>query len=212
MNKNIKEIYLAGGCFWGTEHYFKMIEGVVFTEVGYANSVIENPSYEEVCSGNTKAAEAVFIKYDSSVISLEMLLDMYFVSIDPTSINKQGHDVGLQYRTGIYYIDENDLSVINEVILRQQKNYDEEIVVEVMPLENFYAAEDYHQDYLDKNPNGYYDYCRIGKDLSLPLITFNEEEVYSARKKDVDFSKLHQYNTLLYHPASNHKIHLYEVY
>jgi peptide methionine sulfoxide reductase msrA/msrB len=91
-----------------------------------------------------------------------MLLDMYFVSIDPTSINKQGHDVGLQYRTGIYYIDENDLSVINDVILRQQKNYDEEIVVEVMPLENFYAAEDYHQDYLDKNPNGY---CHLPLEL-----------------------------------------------
>lgn len=162
MKENIKEIYLAGGCFWGTEHYFKMIEGVVFTEVGYANSVIENPSYEEVCSGNTKAAETVYIKYDSSVISLEMLLDMYFVSIDPTSINKQGHDVGLQYRTGIYYTDENDLSVINEVILRQQKNYDEEIVVEVMPLENFYAAEDYHQDYLEKNPNGY---CHLPLEL-----------------------------------------------
>ena len=119
MNKNIKEIYLAGGCFWGTEHYFKMIKGVLFTEVGYANSVIENPSYEDVCSGKTMAAETVYIKYDSSVISLEMLLDMYFVSIDPTSINKQGHDVGLQYRTGIYYTDEKDLSIINDVILRQ---------------------------------------------------------------------------------------------
>ena len=162
MNKNIKEIYLAGGCFWGTEHYFKMIKGVLFTEVGYANSVIENPSYEDVCSGKTMAAETVYIKYDSSVISLEMLLDMYFVSIDPTSINKQGHDVRLQYRTGIYYIDENDLSVINDVILRQQKNYDEDIVVEVMTLENFYAAEGYHQDYLDKNPNGY---CHLPLEL-----------------------------------------------
>jgi peptide methionine sulfoxide reductase msrA/msrB len=139
-----------------------MIKGVLFTEVGYANSVIENPSYEDVCSGKTMAAETVYIKYDSSVISLEMLLDMYFVSIDPTSINKQGHDVGLQYRTGIYYIDENDLSVINDVILRQQKNYDEDIVVEVMPLENFYAAEGYHQDYLDKNPNGY---CHLPLEL-----------------------------------------------
>ena len=162
MNKNIKEIYLAGGCFWGTEHYFKMIEGVVFTEVGYANSVIENPSYEEVCSGNTNAAEAVYIKYDSSIISLEMLLDMYFVSIDPTSINKQGHDVGLQYRTGIYYTDKDDLYIINEVILKQQERYEDEIVVEVMPLENFYVAEDYHQDYLDKNPNGY---CHLPLEL-----------------------------------------------
>jgi peptide methionine sulfoxide reductase msrA/msrB len=139
-----------------------MIKGVLVTEVGYANSVIENPSYEDVCSGKTMAAETVYTKYDSSVISLEMLLDMYFVSIDPTSINKQGHDVGLQYRTGIYFTDENDLSVINDAILRQQKNYDEEIVVEVMPLENFYAAEGYHQDYLDKNPNGY---CHLPLEL-----------------------------------------------
>ena len=162
MQDNVKEIYLAGGCFWGTEHYLKMINGVVFTEVGYANSVVVNPKYEEVCSGKTMAAEAVHVKYDASVISLEFLLEMYFVSIDPTSVNKQGHDVGLQYRTGIYYIDENDLSVINDVILRQQKNYDEDIVVEVIPLENFYAAEDYHQDYLDKNPNGY---CHLPLEL-----------------------------------------------
>ncbi|MBR4156296.1 MAG: peptide-methionine (S)-S-oxide reductase MsrA [Bacteroidales bacterium] len=173
MDNNIKEIYLAGGCFWGTEHYFKMIDGVIFTEVGYANSVIDNPSYEEVCSGKTMAAEAVHVKYDTSVIDLEILLNMYFVSIDPTSVNKQGHDVGLQYRTGIYFTDEDDKSIIDEVILKQQKNYDDEIVVEVMPLENFYAAEDYHQDYLDKNPNGY---CH------LPLELFEFASKMSFRK------------------------------
>ena len=173
MNNNIKEIYLAGGCFWGTEHYFKMIDGVIFTEVGYANSIIDNPSYEEVCSGKTMAAEAVHIKYDTSVIDLEILLNMYFVSIDPTSVNKQGHDVGLQYRTGIYFTDKDDLSIIDEVILKQQKNYDDKIVVEVMPLENFYAAEDYHQDYLDKNPNGY---CH------LPLELFEFASKMSFRK------------------------------
>ena len=162
MQGNIKEIYLAGGCFWGTEHYLKMINGVVFTEVGYANSVVENPKYEEVCSGKTRAAEAVHVKYDASVISLECLLEMYFVSIDPTSVNKQGHDVGLQYRTGIYYTDCDDVTVINEFILRQQKNYDSEIVVEVMPLDNFYVAEEYHQDYLDKNPSGY---CHLPLEL-----------------------------------------------
>ena len=162
MNDNIKEIYLAGGCFWGTEHYFKMIKGVIFTEVGYANSIVENPSYKMVCEGNTMAAETVHIKYDMSLISLETLLDMYFVSIDPTSINRQGHDVGVQYRTGIYYTDENDLAVINKVIFEQQKKCSEEIVVEVMPLENFYPAEDYHQDYLTKNPNGY---CHLPLEL-----------------------------------------------
>lgn len=162
MNNNVKEIYLAGGCFWGTEHYLKMINGVVFTEVGYANSLVENPSYEMVCKGNTMAAETVYIKYDTSLISLETLLNLYFVSIDPTSVNKQGHDVGVQYRTGIYYTDENDLVVINKVIFEQQKKCSEEIVVEVMPLENFYPAEDYHQDYLIKNPNGY---CHLPLEL-----------------------------------------------
>lgn len=162
MNNNVKEIYLAGGCFWGTEHYLKMINGVVFTEVGYANSLVENPSYEMVCKGNTMAAETVHIKYDASLISLEMIINMYFVSIDPTTLNRQGHDVGLQYRTGIYYTDESDVDTINKVILKQQQQYSEEIVVEVMPLENFYPAEDYHQDYLDKNPNGY---CHLPLEL-----------------------------------------------
>ena len=162
MNDNIKEIYLAGGCFWGTEHYFKMIKGVIFTEVGYANSIVENPSYKMVCEGNTMAAETVHIKSDMSLMSFETLLDMYFVSIDPTSINRQGHDVGVQYRTGIYYTDENDVATINKVLLEQQQKYSEEIVVEVMPLENFYPAEDYHQDYLTKNPNGY---CHLPLEL-----------------------------------------------
>lgn len=155
MNDNIKDIYLAGGCFWGTEHYFKMIKGVVFTEVGYANSVVKSPSYEMVCTGKTMAAETVHVKYDKSLISLKQLLQMYFVSIDPTSLNKQGHDVGIQYRTGIYYVDKEDLAVINAEILEQQKQHEEDIVVEVLPLENFYTAEEYHQDYLDKNPDGY---------------------------------------------------------
>lgn len=162
MNDNVKEIYFAGGCFWGTEHYFKMIKGVQLTEVGYANSKVENPSYEMVCKGDTMAAETVQIKYDASLISLEMLLNMYFISIDPTSINRQGHDEGVQYRTGIYYTDEKDLITINKVLIEQQKKYSEEIVVEVLPLDNFYLAEKYHQDYLDKNPNGY---CHLPLEL-----------------------------------------------
>ena len=110
---------------------------------------------EMVCTGKTMAAETVHVKYDKSLISLKQLLQMYFVSIDPTSLNKQGHDVGIQYRTGIYYVDKEDLAVINAEILEQQKQHEEDIVVEVLPLENFYTAEEYHQDYLDKNPDGY---------------------------------------------------------
>lgn len=162
MGENVKEIYFAGGCFWGTEHYFKMIKGVLFTEVGYANSIVENPSYEIVCKGETNAVETVKVIYDASSVSLEMLLNMYFASVDPTSINKQGNDVGTQYRTGIYYTDKSDAFTISKIVQDQQKKYCDEIVVEVMPLENFYQAEDYHQDYLDKNPNGY---CHLPLEL-----------------------------------------------
>ncbi len=150
-----KTIYFAGGCFWGTEHYFKMIKGVVGTTVGYANSIMENPSYKDVCSGDTLAAETVKVDYDPSLVSLEFLTRMFFHAIDPTSLNRQGNDIGTQYRTGIYYTDNEDLAVIYKVFEEQRSTTEGEIVVEVKALQNFYAAEDYHQDYLDKNPDGY---------------------------------------------------------
>ena len=150
-----KTIYFAGGCFWGTEHYFKMIKGVVGTTVGYANSIIENPSYKDVCSGDTLAAETVKVDYDPSSVSLEFLTRMFFHAIDPTSLNRQGNDIGTQYRTGIYYTDNEDLAEIYKVFEEQRSTTEGEIVVEVKALQNFYAAEDYHQDYLDKNPDGY---------------------------------------------------------
>ena len=150
-----KTIYFAGGCFWGTEHYFKMIKGVVGTTVGYANSIIENPSYKDVCSGETLAAETVKVDYDPSSVSLEFLTRMFFHAIDPTSLNRQGNDIGTQYRTGIYYTDNEDLAEIYKVFEEQRSTTEGEIVVEVKALQNFYAAEDYHQDYLDKNPDGY---------------------------------------------------------
>lgn len=158
----VREIFLAGGCFWGTEHYFKMIDGVTDTQVGYANSIKENPSYQEVCSGATLAAETVKVEYDPGKINLEFLLDMYFHAIDPTSINQQGHDVGLQYRTGIYYTDAADLPTIERVMAKQQDKINEKIAVEVKPLQNFYTAEDYHQDYLEKNKDGY---CHLPLEL-----------------------------------------------
>ena len=150
-----KDIYLAGGCFWGTEHYFKQIEGVVETEVGYANGIIDNPTYEQVCTDKTRFAETVHIKYAPNVVSLEFLLQMYFKAIDPISINQQGHDKGSQYRTGIYYTDASDLIIINKIYEDEQKNYQQPLAVEKQPLDNFYPAEEYHQDYLDKNPDGY---------------------------------------------------------
>ncbi|MBQ6228056.1 MAG: peptide-methionine (S)-S-oxide reductase MsrA [Prevotella sp.] len=150
-----KEIYLAGGCFWGTEHYFKMIEGVADTEVGYANGITENPTYQDVCTDKTQFAETVHVVYHPEKVGLRFLLEMYFKAIDPVSINQQGHDTGSQYRTGIYYVDEADLPVIEEVYQEVQQQYEQPLAVEKKPLENFYSAEEYHQDYLDKNPDGY---------------------------------------------------------
>lgn len=158
----LREIYLAGGCFWGTEHYFKQIDGVVETEVGYANGITENPTYQEVCTDKTQFAETVRVEYDPEVVDLHFLLDMYFMAIDPTALNRQGHDEGTQYRTGIYYTDPADLSIVRAVMSEQQQKIAAPIVVEVKPLKNFYKAEEYHQDYLDKNPNGY---CHLPQTL-----------------------------------------------
>lgn len=150
-----KEIYFAGGCFWGTEHFFKQIEGVLETEVGFANGHTENPTYKEVYTDQTGFAETVYVKYDSDVVSLEFLLNMFFKAIDPTSLNKQGEDEGTRYRTGVYYTNDDDLTVIEKVFAQEQQNYQQPLAVEKLPLQNYYSAEEYHQDYLDKNPTGY---------------------------------------------------------
>ena len=152
---NTKEIYFAGGCFWGTEHFLKQIRGVVSTEVGYANGNVANPTYKQVCQGNTQFAETVKVVYNPSEVALPLLIDLYLKSIDPTSLNKQGNDRGSQYRTGIYYKDKGDETIIRQQFAALAKQYSKPIVVENLPLKNFYPAEDYHQDYLDKNPHGY---------------------------------------------------------
>ena len=151
----MKSIYFAGGCFWGTEHFFKQINGVVDTEVGFANGETENPTYQEVYTDKTGFAETVHVVYDENIIDLKFLLNMFFKAIDPTSLNRQGHDEGTRYRTGVYYVSNDQLPIIEEVFNEQQKLTDNPIVVELLPLNNFYRAEDYHQDYLDKNPDGY---------------------------------------------------------
>lgn len=160
--KKQAEIYFAGGCFWGTEHFLKQIRGVEATQVGYANSTISNPSYEQVCSGKTNAAETVKVVYDSEVVNLNLLLDLYFQTIDPTSLNRQGNDRGTQYRTGIYYTNKADIPIIKQAIKTLSAQYQKPVMIEIKPLENFYPAETYHQDYLDKNPNGY---CHINPAL-----------------------------------------------
>jgi len=156
----MKTIYLAGGCFWGTEKYLSLIPGVKSTRVGYANGKTINPTYLEVCRENTGHAETVRVDYDEATLRLKTLLNLFFEVIDPVSLNKQGHDEGTQYRTGIYYTDAADTPIIQQTLLKLQERYKDTLAVENLPLDNFYDAEEYHQDYLDKNPGGY---CHIGK-------------------------------------------------
>ena len=154
----IKTIYLAGGCFWGVQHYFDQFDGILKTTVGYANGNTENPEYKDVKAGLTGHAETLKIQYDSTLISLSKILDLYFDIIDPVSINQQGEDIGISYRTGIYYVDETDLETIQSKYNEIQKKYDSKLAVELEPLKNFFNAEEYHQKYLDKNPGAY---CHI---------------------------------------------------
>ena len=158
----MKTIYLAGGCFWGTEHFISQFDGVIKTEVGYANGNTEHPSYEDVRYKGTGHAETVKVEYDENAISTEKLLDYYFMTIDPLSVNRQGEDEGVQYRTGIYYTDASLLPDIGNSVKKVENIVGKELAVEVKPLENFYTAEEYHQKYLVKNPTGY---CHIPKKL-----------------------------------------------
>ena len=151
----MKIIYFAGGCFWGVEKYFSLAKGVISTQVGYANGTKDNPSYLDLKSGLDDASETVKIEYDENAISLEKLLELYLRVVDPFSINKQGEDEGVQYRTGIYFVDVCDRNTILEYF-KSIKLIDHKI--EILPLKKFFLAEEYHQKYLDKNPGGY---CHI---------------------------------------------------
>ena len=159
MSDNTMTIYLAGGCFWGTQKFFDQFDGVTATEVGYANGPDARPTYQDVCASSGHA-ETVRVDYDPSVLSLAKLLEYYFMVIDPLSVNRQGHDSGIQYRTGIYYTDESQLHEIETVYRAQEAKAGAKLAVELQPLQNFFTAEEYHQKYLDKNPNGY---CHIPK-------------------------------------------------
>lgn len=135
-----KDIYFAGGCFWGTEHFFKQIRGVVNTQVGYANGNTASPTYEQVCSKKTGFTETVKVVYDPAVIGLDKLLVLFFKTIDPTSLNRQGNDVGTQYRSGVYYTNAADASVVAEALRNLASQYRAPIVVENMKLKNFYPT------------------------------------------------------------------------
>ena len=159
--KSMKTIYLAGGCFWGVQKYLDQFDGVIYTETGYANGPDQSPSYEEVCN-NSGHAETVKVEYDENRMSLPRLLEYYFLVIDPLSVNRQGNDRGIQYRTGIYYTEDSQLPEIEAVYRTEEEKAGSPLAVELEPLRNFFAAEEYHQKYLDKNPGGY---CHIPKTM-----------------------------------------------
>lgn len=170
---NLEKVYFAGGCFWGVEAYFEQIPGVYETSTGYANGTGTNPTYMDVIQGDEGFAETVEVIYDADKVGLNELLAYFFAVIDPTVQDQQGNDVGVQYRTGIYYVKEEEKALIQEVFLQEQENYEKPIVTEVLPLDNFYLAEEEHQDYLAKNPNGY---CHI--DLNILDDLDVDENVY----------------------------------
>lgn len=154
----MKEIYFAGGCFWGIDELMSRQKGVIETASGYANGHIENPTYEQVCTGRSGHAETVKVVYDEEEVELEYLLNKFWKVINPTTLDRQGPDMGNQYRSGIYYVDEADLEIINKTLEEQKEKYDEPIVTEIKELESFYLAEEYHQDYFKKHPHRF---CHI---------------------------------------------------
>lgn len=173
----IRDIVLAGGCFWGTEAFLQIIPGVLDTECGYANACIEQPSYAMVCTGETQAAEAVRVKFDDSVIPLPVLLEAFLTSIDPTTLNRQGNDIGTQYRSGIYWINPTDAATVHAVLQAAQAASIRPIVVEGHELSSFYPAEEVHQDYLEKNPGGY---CHVDLSLADKFVKTHASEFKTA--------------------------------
>ncbi len=154
-------IYLAGGCFWGIQGYFDKLKGTLCSQVGYANSAVENPSYEFVCSGNSGAVEALELHYDEDLLPLREIIGRFLSIINPCALNFQGNDIGTQYRNGVYFVQESDESIIKECLKLWEKKHHKKAVTEVEKLQNFYSAELYHQKYLEKNPLGY---CHINTD------------------------------------------------
>ena len=163
--RDLETVTLGGGCFWCIEAVFARIEGVRGVISGYAGGTTENPSYKEVCSGSTGHAEVVQVSFDPSVISYDEILDIFFKAHDPTTLNRQGADVGSQYRSIILYSSEEQKDKAEEAVRRARKNYSDPVVTEIAPLGEFYEAEDYHQDYYAVNPNA--PYCRMVIDPKL---------------------------------------------
>ena len=173
-------IYVAGGCFWGVQKFFDQFNGIIKTEVGYANGPDKAPNYEEVCAGSGHV-EAVRIDYDSNILSVAKIIEHYFRIIDPLSVNRQGNDRGAQYRTGIYYTTPAQFDEITPVYQAEERKCGRKLAVEFIPLSNFFRAEEYHQKYLDKNPGGY---CHIPKSM----FRLTEDRKAALRARIGDFS------------------------
>jgi peptide methionine sulfoxide reductase msrA/msrB len=181
QSMDIREIYFAGGCFWGVEHFFKGVTGVTSTLPGYANGRSADPTYEQVYTDTTGFAETVKVCYNPSAVSLDLLCRLYFMIIDPLSLNKQGEDVGTRYRTGVYYSSKADLPVLEAAFAAEAERIGADPVTELTPLECFYSAEEYHQNYLDKNPEGY---CHLSLKTFAYLKMFEKVRMYLADEKD----------------------------
>ncbi|MBP3257192.1 MAG: peptide-methionine (S)-S-oxide reductase MsrA [Bacteroidales bacterium] len=172
----MKEIYFAGGCFWGVEHFFKGVDGVSQAMPGYANGNTQNPTYKEVYTDTTGFAETVRVRYNPERVSLRLLTRLFFTVTDPLTLNRQGHDEGTRYRSGVFYTSEEDRPIIEEVFREVSDKLGVPLVTQLQPLKNFYPAEEYHQNYLDKNPEGYchlslktFRYLRLYQDVKLFL-------------------------------------------
>lgn len=187
-----RTIYLAGGCFWGIDAYFSKINGVVSTEVGYANGSVENPTYQLVCTGTSEYAETLKLCYDDEKLPLEDVVLHFLRIVDPCSLNKQGNDRGTQYRCGIYSRDEKVLEAVKGIIEQRKHDYKNPIVLEIEKLKCYYKAEEYHQDYLSKNPNGY---CHINIDVADIPIDDEERQPKKTRFKNKDISDLSEMQT-----------------
>ena len=177
----MKEIYFAGGCFWGVEHFFKGVDGVAEAMPGYANGNTENPTYKEVYTDTTGFAETVRVRYNPERVSLDFLTRMFFTVTDPLTLNRQGHDEGTRYRSGVFYVNEEDRPVIEAVFQEVSAKLGVPLVTQLEPLRNFYSAEEYHQNYLDKNPEGY---CHLSLKTFAYLRLYQDAKLYLGDETD----------------------------
>ncbi len=166
--ENLKQVTFGGGCFWCVESCFNMLEGVHSAISGYSGGAKPNPTYEEVCTGETGHAEVVQITYDPSIISYNQLLEVFFFLHDPTQLNRQGNDIGTQYRSVVYFNDENEKQAVEKAIaaINNSGKYSDKVVTELSPFEKFWPAEQYHQGYYNQNPNQPYCSAVVGPKIS----------------------------------------------